>query len=270
MDSLNLKYIGILVQSFTIFVAISIFLGRIYSLSYFDALEIPVSEIRLNLAEYSVASPEVTIFGIGFSAILAVFFLFPWNSDSTPSFWWMRIGLGALIYALGASPLIFPFLYSVVSPDVDTLIIALLILLRSALMLFGAAVFKSGFFVHAPQAELFRALRNVTAPIIVALYIGSTLWLMTEFASTMGRVDATLDLAEAPKARIEFSAFSTESRQIYGSDEYGEDSPSEDFKVVLVGDKFIYLRLLADSEPSKGNLYALPIEDIASIAYSTD
>ena len=60
------------------------------------------------------------------------------------------------------------------------------------------------------------------------------------------------------------------SRQIYGSDEYSEDSPSGDFKVVLIGDKFVYLRLLADSEPSSGKLYALPIEDIVSIAYSTD
>ena len=270
MNSLNLKYIGILVQSFAIFVAISVFLGRIYSLSYFDALEIPASEIRLNLAEYSVASPEVTIFGIGFSAILAVFFLFPWNSALTPSSWWMRIVLGAAIYILGASPLIFPFLYSVASPDLDTVIIALLILLRSALMLFGTAIFKSGLFVHAPQAELLRVLRNAATPIIVALYIGSTLWLMTQFSSTMGRVDATLDLAEAPKARIELSASSMNSRQIYGSDEYGEDSPSRDFKVVLIGDKFIYLWLLADSEPSRGNLYALPIEDIASIVYSTD
>ena len=199
MDSLNLKYIGILVQSFTIFVAISIFLGRIYSLSYFDALEIPASEIRLNLVEYSVASPEVTIFGIGFSAILAVFFLFPWNSALTPSSWWMRIALGAVIYLLGASPLIFPFLYSVVSPDFDPLIIALLILLRSALLLFGAAVFNSGIFVHAPKAELFRVLRNATTPIIVLLYIGSTLWLMTQFSSAMGRAGRYVRLGRGAK-----------------------------------------------------------------------
>ncbi|MYC32543.1 MAG: hypothetical protein F4X64_05135 [Chloroflexi bacterium] len=270
MSDINLRYLGILVQSFAIFVAISILLGRVYSLAYFDALEIPASEIRLALAEYSVASPEVTIYGIGFSAIVAVCFLFPWSSVLTASPWWLRIALGASLFLLGLSPWIYLINYSVSPSDLNTKFISLLMLLNAALTLFGVAIVNSGFLAMVPQAEAAKALRNAITPLIVALYLGSSLWLMTEWASTMGKVDAALTLAGAPSARIELSASSVNGRQGQGSDDYGASFPSHDFKVVMISDKFVYLRRSADSEPSKEHLYALPIEDVASILYISD
>ena len=270
MSDLNLRYLGVLVQSFAIFVAISILLGRIYSLSYFDALEIPASEIRLGLTEYSVASPEVAIYGIGFSAIVAVYFLLPWSSVLTPSPWWMRIALGAILFLLGLIPWIYLINYSVNPSDLNTKFITLLMLLNAALTLFGAAIINSGIQAMVPQTEPVRALRNAITPLIVALYIGSSLWLMTEWSSTMGKVDAALTLAGAPSARIELSASSVNGRQGHGSDDYGADFPSQDFRVVMISDKFVYLRRVSDSESHGEHLYALPIEDVASILYLSD
>lgn len=270
MGELNLKYLGILVQSFAIFVATSILLGRVYSLAYFDALEIPTSEIRLALAEYSVASPVVTIYGIGFSAIVAVYFLFPWNSLQAPSAWWMRIVLGALLVLLGVISSFYLAYIIGNSLDINIKLISLLMLLNLALTLFGAAIINSGLLAMVTRIEPVSALRNAITPLIVALYIGSSLWMMTEFSSIIGRVDAALTLVGAPSATIELSTSSENGQQQHSLGKYGVDYLSEEFKVVMVSDKFVYLRRLAGSEPSKEHLYALPIKDVASIVYISD
>ena len=270
MSDLNLRYLGVLAQSSAIFVAISILLGRVYSLSYFDALEIPASEIRLGLTEYSVASPEVAIYGIGFSAIVAVHFLFPWSSVLTPSPWWIRVALGALLVLLGLIPWIYLINYSADPSDLNTKFITLLMLLNTALTLFGVAIINSGFLAMAPQTEPVKALRNAVTPLIVALYIGSSLWLMTEWSSTMGKVDAALTLAGAPTVTIELSASSVNGQQPHGSDDYGAEFLSQDFKVVMISDKFVYLRRISDSDSHGEYLHALPIEDVANIVYISD
>ena len=46
-------HVGVIVQSFAVFVAISTLLGRIYSLTYFETLGIPTSEISLSVTDYS-------------------------------------------------------------------------------------------------------------------------------------------------------------------------------------------------------------------------
>ena len=65
--------LGSIVQSFAIFVAISILLGRIYSLTYYEVLGIPTSEVRLNLTDYAVISSGTAIFGVAFTLISALF-----------------------------------------------------------------------------------------------------------------------------------------------------------------------------------------------------
>ncbi len=73
MNDRNVGHLGTMVQSFAIFVAISILLGRIYVLTYFETLGIPTSEAHLNVVEYSVLSPDVTILGVGIATILPIF-----------------------------------------------------------------------------------------------------------------------------------------------------------------------------------------------------
>ena len=270
MSDLNLRYLGVMVQSFAIFVAVSILLGRVYSLAYFEALGIPTSEIRLGLTEYSVASPEVTIFGIGYSALVAVFFLFPWSSVLASSPWWMRIVLGAVLFFLGQGPWIYLINYSANPSNLDTTFFLLLMLSNVTLTLFGVAIFNAGILAMTTQVEAVRALRNAIAPLIVALYIGASLWLMTEFSSTIGRLDAALTVAEAPTASVELSASSLNPGKRHDSDKYGVDSLGQDFKVVMISDKFVYLRPIPDSEPYREHLYALPIRDVASIDYLSD
>ena len=69
----NAGYFGIMAQSFAVFVAISILLGRVYHLTYLETLGIPSSEVRLNVVDYSVLSPDVTILGVGIAIVSAVF-----------------------------------------------------------------------------------------------------------------------------------------------------------------------------------------------------
>ena len=78
MSGLDLRLVGIVVQSFAVFVAISTLLGRMYSLTYLEVLGIPTSDIRLSVPEYSVVSPEVSIYGVGSSIIVAILFWSDW------------------------------------------------------------------------------------------------------------------------------------------------------------------------------------------------
>ena len=84
-------HVGIIVQSFAVFVAISTLLGRIYSLTHFEALGIPVSEIPLNVTDYAVVSPEVTIFGVGFSIMMVILFWYDGVQELSKVPRWARI-----------------------------------------------------------------------------------------------------------------------------------------------------------------------------------
>ena len=263
---LEIGHLGIVVQSFAVFVAISTLLGRIYSLTYFETLGIPASEIRLSVTDYSVVSPEVTIFGVGFSLIVAIFF---WSEGvealrNVPR--WVRILLGS-ICCFGAILLpIYAVIYSSRQPDLDSVWLTIQMLLALALAWFGGAMLSTGFAPNTPRSDQEIALAKAIMPLMVILFMGFAVWTASQFSSIIGEVDAWSSWAKAPEARIELASSGDHHALRYGPDECGSDSLRCRFGVVLIGDKFVYLRPLGTESPEE-RLYAVPIGDIASITY---
>ena len=99
MNGLNMGYVGILIQGFAFFVAVSIFLGRIYFLKYFETLGIPASAARQNIIDYSVVSPDVAVLGIGIAIVGAALVLIARRPRQGPN--WNRIVIGILLVAAG-------------------------------------------------------------------------------------------------------------------------------------------------------------------------
>ena len=268
MNAPSWAHVGIIVQSFAVFVAISTLLGRIYSLTYFETLGIPTSEIRLSVTDYSVVSPEVTIFGVGFSIIMAVFL---WSDGPealaiVPR--WARISLGSAC-CLGA---IFIPIYAVIylsrQPDLDSVWLTIQMLSALALVSFGGAILSSGFASDAPRnnQEIALALRKAVMPLLIILVVGFGVWTAAEFSSIMGEVDARITWATASQASIELTSSSEHVALQDGADECDSDSQRCHFRVILIDDRFVYLRPLGD-EAREQRLYAVPIGDIATINY---
>ena len=263
---LDIRHVGTVVQSFAVFVAISTLLGRIYSLTYFETLGIPASEIRLSVTEYSVVSPEVTIFGVGFSIVIAIFL---WSDgvgalEIFPRWARFLIGSGCCLVAVFIP--IYAVIYSSMQPDLDSVWLTIQMLLALALVSFGGAIIGSGVSPDAQRSDQEIALGRAVMPLMVILVVGFAIWTASEFSSIMGEVNARITWAKAPQARIELASSDAHETLRYGPDECDTDSLRCHFRVILIGDKFVYLRPVNAGSPEE-RLYALPIGDIAGITY---
>ena len=260
---LDIRHIGILVQTFAIFVAVSTLLGRIHSLAYYEALGIPVSEIRLSVIDYSVVSPESTTFGVGFSIIMAVYFWYDWQQALKTISPRQRILIGITFSTIG---ICIGWYTLVMQPDVNLVYLIILLLMSIALGGFGTFMLVSGltiaFLKNNEQSESSKAMM----PLIVILFMGCSVGLGSQFSSTIGRADALSTWVTAPAASIELAPSSVHDPLRYGSEECSSDSLGNCYRVILISDKFVYLRPI-DTETPGERLYALPIGDIAGITY---
>ena len=266
IEGLGIRHIGIVVQSFAIFVAISTLLGRIYSLTFYEVLGIPTSEISLNVTDYAVVSPEVTIFGVGFSLTIAVLLWYDGAEGLSIVPRWVRILLGS-VCLLGA---IFIPAYAVIylsrQPDLDSVWLTIQMLSALALASFGGAILSSGFTSNAPSSDQEIALRKAVLPLLIVLVVGFGVWTASEFSSIMGEVDARITEATAPQASIELASSNEHEALRYDQNECDGESLRCRFRVILIGDKFVYLRPLNPESPQE-RLYAIPIGDVGSITY---
>ena len=99
-----------------------------------------------------------------------------------------------------------------------------------------------------------------TSPTPLINYLGS--YALT-YSSESGRADAKYLLSNAPTARVEFNRSSAGHAVCF------QESISCSFRVVLLGDKFVYLLPIApESLRAHERLYAIPIQDIKLIVYT--
>jgi len=250
------------VQGFAVFVAISVLLGRIYLLSYFEGLGIPHSEIRLSVTDYSVASPVVTVFGVGFSLILAILV---WSDGLGEIEVLSRLARILLGSALWIAAILTPFLLlPILQPDINSVWLAILMLFAFALGSFGGAAIGSGIFGDGRPSHQHPALRKAFMPVLVTMVAILGIVIAAEFAELMGKLESDATWANAPQARIALNTNSDTVLHI-GPDGCGPDSLRCHFRVIEIGDKFVYLRPISD--PDQERLFAVPIGDIASINY---
>lgn len=282
MNGLSYPNIGTMIQGLTVFVAISILLGRIYHLTYFATLGIPNSEVSLNIIDYSVISPNVTFLGVGITILLIAYF---WGMKvfTLPSNWHgKRIGVGAFLAVVSV---VLDFLARVslerfVGLEVfSSGLFGLILLLSMVLLAVGIVTLASGFPLQSiarfPSQRI--QSRNVgetynivqTFKPLIIFIIGVLIIVVAVMNSwTIGRLDARNTILNAPQAKIEFTSASATDILTPEPDKCQMDSAICDFRVILIGDKFVYLRSV-NSEQSREEqrLYAFPIGDIGSIVY---
>ena len=258
---LDVRHVGILAQTLAVFVAVSTLMGRIHSLTYYKTLGIPTSEIRLSVTDYSVVSPETTTFGVGFSIIIAIHFWSNWLQALKKIPRSVGILVGIILLIAGISFGVYTF--SSQQSDVDSVGLIIQILMLLAIFSFGITILLASLFPkNGEQSELSRAIM----PLTVVLLICYSVWVGSQFSSTIGRADALNTWVTAPVASIELAPSSVLDPLRYGSEECSSDSLGNCYRVILISDKFVYLRPL-DTETPGERLYALPIGDIAGITY---
>ena len=239
-------------------------------MTYFETLGIPASEIRLSVTDYVVASPEVTIFGVGFSITIAVL-LWPGVLEGLSLIGRpLRILLGS-VFLIGAFCIpTFALIYASRQTDPDSVLLTAQMLFSFVFISFGGMIIGSVVSADPPKNEqefVSRkqefALRKVISPLLVIVVMIVTVLVTSKYSSIIGEVDAMDAWATAPQAYVEWAVADTHD---IGSNECDSDSLPCRFGVVLISDRYVYLRAL-NIEPPKERLFAVPIGGIGSIAY---
>ncbi len=243
----GLPYLGIVLQG--VVIAFTIFLGRIYVLTYHETLGVPVFETRLSAIDYAIVSPGVTVIGIGLSIALVSYFLLsgPLTRLQLPR--WQKCGLGCLLMVAG------PVVVSV-TPIVttDSVMRSLWIVLSMAMSLYGGAMLGLAMRAKSKpedsrpeqkQVEEKASRRFLVSVITVGLVV---LWgtYAYNFSSSTAHDEAADALHQSPQATVQFAS-----------------GDSGSFRVIMIGEQFVYLL----PEENEG-LQAFPHDRIAQIDYA--
>ena len=106
------------------------------------------------------------------------------------------------------------------------------------------------------RGAIAETINKVARPGLSFLLIIYTVWMGSSFASTVGEQSAETTIREATPARVELGPPSTPDER--------------DYKVILISDKFVYLRPVDTASTQKEvPLHAIPIGNVVSITYSS-
>ena len=272
----NLQHISIVLQSFTVFVALSILLGRVYYLTYYEFLGIPTPEGSLNAIDYAIISPDVTAFSIGTSGLFGLY-LWARNTLIFPQqvlrhrvlFAICILIVSWLIIIVDMDLVSEPFPNSGIAgifPNVPGMY-GLWVVLPLAIQTVGLALLHSSDGENEdteatkPRTANSKGLRLLFIVVAVAVLVYNVL-----IISAFGAISAGTAIQSAPEALVEFK-----SPALYSLRQEDACVNTEDncvFKVVLTNNHFVYLRPV-DAGPSltKQLWLAIPINDISKVIY---
>ena len=243
-DRPDLWHFGVLFQG--IIIAFTVFLGRVYVLSYFEALGIPAHEAQLSAIDYAIVSPSITVLGIGLSIVVGCYFLAlqPLARLQLPT--WYRFGFGLFLSVLG--PVVS---FVILRIEDDSVMRSLWIVLSAAMSLYGGVMLGPALSAIAkrddvgPEENLaerrasYKLLLGVVAVVLVVVY-GV---LAYTFSYTIASDEASDALRQSPRATVQF-----------------ESGDSGSFRVIVIGEQYVYLLPEGSEE-----LQAFPHSSIAKI-----
>ena len=232
---------SVIIQSLAIAVAFTVLLGRVYVLSYYENLGIPVSEAKLSAIDYSIFSPAIAILGVGLAVLLGTFPLVARQLTKEVVARKVKLRVGFGLAALGVIVLLASIAFSQYATPYPVLR-GIWIVVSQALGVYGFAMIGSASHSEPTRAstdntsatdKLMRLSEKRTILRWALVGLGIMLVVsMVSFAvissSNLGRVDAATTLKAAPQARVEFVSGGTFDMPQY-------------LKVVMISDRFIYL-----------------------------
>ena len=240
-------HVGIVFQG--IIVALTVFLGRVYVLTYHEALGIPIYESQLSAIDYAIVSPGVTVIGIGLSITLGSYFLLegPLRRLQLPK----PYKFGLWLFLTVTWPVVLIVSGTI---EIDAVIRSLCIVLSMAMSLYGGAMLGSTlhakFMLDALESEQkqvemkasMKLLSGVLSMVLVIIYG----WYAYNFSSSTARDEAMDALHQSPQATVQF-----------------ESGESGSFGVIMVGEQFVYLLPEGNEE-----LQAFPHNSIVRVEYA--
>ena len=256
-----------------IFLGFSTLLGRIYFLKYFETVGIPASDVLPNIIDYAVISPDVTILGVGISIVPA---FVVWGLSQVrpkPRNSWGRIGTGAILILTGLTSFAVLHLSPQwgIQPEPGLGVYGIWWILSASAIMFGSAIGVSGVSVKTAEATN-PALSAVFERVILSILVWVIIVLIVLYASyqsnDIAMRDAERALRDAPKASIKFTSSGGHEFLHSGLEDYDGDPSTLEFRVILIGDRFVYLGPTSlEVPPDASPIYAIPTRDIASIFY---
>lgn len=273
--------IGVIIgiaQIVAVFATVSTLLGRMYFIAYLDAVGVPRTAISLNISEYAILSPDVTLLAAG-SAITSTVL---WRRSRFIQLWSkLNKQSGYIGYAIAIISIV--VIAILILPIVLTgslqrypgimglaLLIPLTLMLAAGIIL-GASSSDEVKNVSDPSEAFFpkyvtRQVKRTSAYLICVLAVGLPL---IYFPGVIAKFDATDLLLNAPSDTIELATPNSISLQTE-KDECRLGTEYCKFKVVIVDDEFLYAHLIKPEPASETQtVYVIPMADIRSIAYES-
>ena len=287
MSNLNLGYVGIVVQSFAAFIGLSVLLGRIYFLSYFEAIGIPPSSVEINLLDYAVISPDVTVLGIWVAVSVGTLFVAIANNWIAPTrtLQFERILIGVCLLAIAVAvttfgPNDYPFTQTLPKGSIGILGAVGISASLGAGIIFGSGLPVTSLSANkssdSDDNEEVRNERNRLNRLLALLRIGYALCIalivvfisvgLFNYTTRLGKLDAQRTIVASPTAHIEFAS------DVLGVPQGSDCRNSSDIctlKVIYVTNDYLYLGPIASESFSakEHKVYAYPHQAIANIAY---
>lgn len=280
MTSRYLRYVGLIIQSSAIFVALSTLLGRIYFLEYFTELGIPHSESHMNLLDYAVIAPDVTIVGIGVSLVYPTVVMWSWTIRIPAELQSLTLNLALVLLLLS---IILPVANSDLMPGVQSYLSRLGIyglwksLLVTVSVTAGVAMGAGltagvGDASDSGKGKLLGSVRRnsrvfrLILPMVyiaIAIYVALT---VINSAVTLAERDARYAVQNTPSVTLELSEVNvSESLRMAIQSSCVEHVPCK-FRVLHIGEKFMYLKP-QKAEDQEKLMYAVPLGDVSAVTY---
>lgn len=247
-----------------------------YILKYYEVLGIPHSEIDLGAIDYSVASPDVTVFGIGVSALL-VFHIWTRNMAVIPSFnRWIDNLISVLSWAISAV-LLGSFLFLIVRGVPWT---------SGFPGFFGAWLLSPFvlFFIGSRTYTNFTNYMNTSRKLEQVIYRTSTIlgtfsriFLMVVLTvycfisgPLFGELDARMTLESSSEVIVGLKSppDSNPGMKHEQASQCFENPSNYTFRMVLTTQNFVYLQPVdSNSSSDKSPLHAIPVGTICRIVF---
>lgn len=265
-------------------------LGLIYLRAYSSALRVPESEFQKDdVLAYALASPDMAILGVG-TALFSVVAGISLTRRVIPiPQGWPTLLVGLILLAINLVMFLSYRSYGILESGTGAL--GIWTLFYSASMSLGTALALSaliswytsnGANVGNDHSRLEQAFRVSMAVLFYVLGLGTiilmlaiTVWHVSE----VGRMDASVHLRDAPLVELTSESQTLSSILMRDETESGTDQLANRFKLVHVGDRFVYIRLpefslLSPEDAGLGSgvpyQFAIPVAEIASITQIVD
>lgn len=293
----------IVLQSVAVFVATSVFLGRIYFLTFHEELGLPVRDVPINILDYSIISPNVTLICLTFSILLGIFFVFRTQVRDMVISVKLKYQAGVILYFSTIVVLInvdrlynsfgaeFPFLYG--------MLMSLVIILSALSGLFmgahqsqrnsdqesGSSSIKTDTDTNGEPAgwptRFFERLRRKCAghgqdvsqtiqPLLPMIVVVSIIAILPWSASQVAKRDAFIIYENAPSALAKLVSEEPLLLDRLGGKNCAVCENTFHVGVIAMGERFIYLRQIDDETMHDvSQIFAIPIGDLEYLMFDS-